>query len=125
MATTSLKPIHWLGDSKEKLLAFPDRVREEIGYALYFAQKGDKHPSAKPLKGFGGAGILEIVEEYDGGAYRAVYTVKFAGTVYALHCFQKKARHGITTSPGDIELVRKRLKTAQKHYERQPSQGTG
>jgi len=90
-------------------------VRKEIGHALYFAQKGDRHSSAKPLKGFGGAGVLEIVENYDGDAYRAVYTVKFVGAVYALHCFQKKSKRGATTPLADMELIRKRLSAARMH----------
>jgi phage-related protein len=75
-----------------------------------------KHPDAKPLKGFGGAGVLEIIDDYDRNTYRAVYTVKFAEVVYVLHCFQKKSKRGIATSPQDIELVERRLKRAQEHY---------
>jgi phage-related protein len=117
MAVVTLKPVYWMGDARTQLLEFPDAARKEIGYAFYFAQRGDKHPSAKPLKGFGGAGVLEIVESHDGNAYRAIYTVKFAGAVYALHCFQKKSKRGIATPQADMELVRKRLKAAQAHYE--------
>jgi phage-related protein len=116
MAAPELKPIHWMGDAKERLLDFPEAVRKEVGYALYFAQAGDKHPSAKPLKGFGGAGVLEVVESHAGDAYRAVYTVKFAGTVYVLHCFQKKSKQGSATPKADIDLIEKRLKAAQKHH---------
>src|SRR5919106_967989 len=88
----TIKPVRWIGNSQEDLREFPDQPRRDIGYALYFAQRGDKHPRAKPLKGFGGAGVLEIVEDHDGNTYRAVYTVKFAGVVYVLHAFQKKAK---------------------------------
>lgn len=83
-----------------------------MGFALYLAQRGGKHPDAKPLKGFGGAGVLEVVEDFDGNAYRAVYTVKLAGVVYALHAFQKKSKKGGKTAPADIEKVRTRLKMA-------------
>ncbi len=83
-----------------------------MGYALYLAQVGKKHADAKPLKGFGGAGVLEVVEDFDGNAFRAVYTVKLAGVVYVLHAFQKKSRKGVKTSAADIEKVKARLKMA-------------
>ena len=83
-----------------------------MGYALYLAQIGDKHPSAKPLKGYVGAGVLEIVDNYDGDTYRTVYKVKLAGVVYVLHAFQKKSKKGIATPKKDIDLIKKRLKLA-------------
>ncbi len=107
-----MKPAHWLGPSLDELRQMPDAVQEAIGYALYEAQLGGKHGSAKPLKGFGGAGVLEIVENHDGDTYRAVYTVKLASAVYVLHVFQKKSKRGISTPRSDIELIRKRLKEA-------------
>ena len=109
-----IKPIAWVGRSQDDLRDFPAEVRREIGYALYFAQVGDKHPTSKPLKGFGGAGVLEVVEDFDGDTYRAVYTVKFADAVYVLHAFQKKAKKGIATPKQDLELIRKRLQMAEK-----------
>ena len=87
-------------------------MRREIGFALYFAQMGDKHDSAKPLKGFGGAGVLEVVEDHAGDTYRAVYTVRLAGTVYVLHAFQKKSKKGIATPRHDLDLIRERLRQA-------------
>ena len=89
----------------------------EIGYALYLAQLGGKHGSAKPLKGFGGAGVLEVVEDHDGDSYRAVYTVRFSEAVYVLHAFQKKSKHGIETPPQEMDKVRARLKRAEEEYE--------
>lgn len=106
------KPVVWLGNSLDELRKFPDEVRDEMGYALYQAQINKKHPSAKPLKGFKGAGVLEIVEKFDGDTYRTVYTVKLAGVVYVLHAFQKKSKKGIATPTKDIELIKKRLKLA-------------
>ena len=91
------KPVVWLGNTLDELRKFPEEVRDEMGYALYLAQIGDKHPTAKPLKGFGGAGVLEIVDNYDRDTYRTVYTVKLAGVVYVLHAFQKRV--------GDAELA--------------------
>lgn len=91
----------------------PDEVRQVFGFALYQAQTGSLHPDAKPLKGFGSAGILEIVEDWRGNAYRAVYTVRFAQTVYVLHCFQKKSKRGIETPEADMKLIRARLKEAE------------
>ena len=94
----------------------PDEVQDFIGYALHWAQRGGKSPDAKPLQGFGGAGVLEIVDDFDGNTYRAMYTVRFAGAVYALHVFQKKSRKGIATPKQDIDLVKARLKRAEDHY---------
>ena len=85
-----------------------------MGYALYLAQAGGKHPEAKPLRGFGGAGVLEAVDDFDGDTYRAVYTVKFPGAVYALHAFQKKSRRGRATSRQDLELVKQRIMRASQ-----------
>src|SRR5712691_9258306 len=91
------KPVFWIASSRKDLRKFPKGVKQTIGQALFDAQTGGKHPDAKPLKGFGGAGVLEVVEDDDGSAYRAVYTVKFAGVVYVLHAFQKKSKSGIKT----------------------------
>ncbi len=76
-----MKPVHWIGSSREDLKSFPTEVRRDIGFALRTAQNGEKHPSAKPLQGFGGASVLEIVENHDGDTYRAVYTVRFAEAI--------------------------------------------
>ena len=100
----------------DDLRAFPESVKRVMGFALWRAQAGGKHIAAKPLKGFGGAGVLEIVEHDDGNTYRAVYTVKFAGVVYVLHAFQKKSSKKIGTPQREIDLVRNRLKRAEEHY---------
>jgi phage-related protein len=113
-----VKPLHWVGSSKDDLTAFPGPARREAGYALYLAQMGMKATSAKPLKGFGGAGVLEVVANHDGNTYRAMYTVKFAKAVFTLHAFQKKSKRGIATNRADIDLVRRRLKLAESAYER-------
>jgi phage-related protein len=110
------KPVEWVGSSLEDLKKFPEDVRQVVGYALYLAQRGEKHPSAKPLKGFKGAGVLEIVEDFDGDTYRAVYTLKLAGVVYVLHAFQKKSKKGIATPKQDIELIEARFKRAKEHH---------
>jgi len=108
-----LRSLRWIGSAKKDLLAMPDEVQQVFGFALFNAQIGSLHPSAKPLKGFGSAGILEIVEDRRGNAYRAVYTVRFANAVYVLHCFQKKSTRGIETSKRDLDLIRERLKEAE------------
>jgi phage-related protein len=113
-----LKPIEWISSSLEDLRKFPEDVQQMMGFALYLAQLGKKHPDAKPLKGFKGSGVLEIVEDFDGDTYRAVYTVKFEGIVYVLHAFQKKSKRGIATPKKDIELIETRLKRAKQHYEK-------
>jgi phage-related protein len=93
----------------------PDDVVDVFGFALHLAQLGRKHGQAKPLKGFGGAGVLEVVEDHKGDTYRAVYTVKIADIVYVLHCFQKKSTKGIETPKHEMDLIRERLKAAQAH----------
>jgi phage-related protein len=108
--------LHWVANSKGDLDTFPVEVQRSIGYALHFAQAGDKHPSAKPLKGFGGASILEVVEDHDGDTYRAIYTVKFSEAVYVLHIFQKKSKTGSKTPAHEIQLIRNRLKQAEEHH---------
>jgi phage-related protein len=112
----SVKPLFWIAGSKDDLRAFPEDVKDVMGFALYQAQKGAKHVAAKPLKGFGGAGVLEIVGNHEGNTFRAVYTVKFAGIVYVLDAFQKKSKKGAKTPKGDIDRIKKRLKAAEEHY---------
>ncbi len=112
-----MKPLFWVGSSKKDLLEMPAQVVDVVGYALYLAQSGHKHLQAKPLKGFGSAGVLEVVEDYDGSTYRAVYTVRFSNGVYVLYCFQKKSRKGIETSKQDKDMIEARLKLARQHSE--------
>jgi len=114
---TELRPLIWVGTTLKDLKTFPDEVKKMVGYAMHLAQSGEKHPDAKPLKGFGGAGVLEVVDDFDGDTYRAVYTVKFANAVYALHAFQKKSRKGSQTSKADIDKVKARLKVAEEIHE--------
>lgn len=109
-------PLDWVGSSKKDFLDFPSAVKDEMGAALGVAQLGGKHPSAKPWKGQG-PGVLEIVEDHAGNAYRAIYTVRFREIIYVLHAFQKKSPKGIKTPLADIELVERRLKVAQQDYE--------
>jgi phage-related protein len=109
-----LKPLEWIGSSKRDLLAMPDAVQQVFGFALYQAQIGELHSGAKPLKGFGSAGVVEVVEDWRGNAYRAVYTVRFAKAVYVLHCFQKKSKQGVETPRREIDLIRVRLRQAEE-----------
>ncbi|MFD1554145.1 type II toxin-antitoxin system RelE/ParE family toxin [Paraburkholderia silviterrae] len=111
--TTREKLLLWIGSSKKDLIAFPIEVRKFFGHALDFAQRGSQHDAAKVLKGFGGAGVLEVVEDDVGGTYRAVYTVKFQEAIFVLHCFQKKSKSGIATPKEDMDIIRARLKVAQ------------
>ena len=106
------KPLVWIGSAKKDLLALPVDVRKFFGHALDFAQRGGRHDAAKILKGFGGAGVLEVVEDDAGGTYRAVYTVKFEEVVFVLHCFHKKSKSGIATSKEDMNIIRARLRIA-------------
>jgi phage-related protein len=111
-----VKPIEWVGSSLEDLKTFPENVRKEIGYALYVAQRGEKHFSAKPMQGFKGSSVLEIFENYDGDTCRAVDTVKFVAVVDVLHAFPKKSTQGISTPKKEMRLIERRLKPAQEHY---------
>lgn len=105
--------LEWIGSSHKDLLQLPVNVRKAVGFALHFAQNGQQHPASKVLKGFGGTGVLEVVENDGGGTYRAVYTVRFEEAVFVLHCFQKKSKSGIATPKADMDVVRARLKVAE------------
>lgn len=109
-----IRRLEWIGSSKKDLLALPEEVVNVFGYALYLAQTGSKHDQAKPLRGFGSAGVLEVVEDRRGDTYRAVYTVQYAARVFVLHVFQKKSKSGIATPKPDLDLIRNRLKAAAK-----------
>jgi len=111
----SLKPLYWMGPSLKDLRDSPDEVKAGVGYALELVQKGEKPDSAKPLKGFSGASVLEIVANFDGDTWRAVYTVAVADAVYVLHFFQKQSKKGIATPKREIDLIRKRLREAIEH----------
>lgn len=111
------KPVRWIGGSKNDLSAFPNDVKLRVGGALWDAQVGLKSPAAKPLKGFGGAGVLEVVTDFDGNAFRTVYTVRFAEAVYVLHAFQKRSRRGIATPKPELDLIAARLARAKEDYE--------
>ena len=109
----NFRPVEWVGSSYKDFISFPDTVQNEMGYALYLAQTGGIHGSAKPLKGFGGACVVELVEDDRHGTYRAVYTVQFENAIYVLHAFQKKSRKGAKTPREEMELVRRRLRIAE------------
>jgi phage-related protein len=120
MATET--PLDWIGTAKKDLLAFPGPVISNMGYALGVAQLGGKHPHAKPWKG-DGSGVFEVVEDFSGNTYRAVYTVRFAEVVYVLHAFQKKSTKGIATAATDIAMIKARLRLAQADYQARTEKG--
>jgi phage-related protein len=103
-------PVEFVGSSKKDLSHFPKAVRDHVGFALWMAQRGEKHDSTKPLKGFGGASVMEIVSDHDGGAYRSVYTVKVKGVIYVLHCFEKKSKSGNKTPASEMNVIETRLR---------------
>ena len=107
------KRLFWMGDSRKRLAEFPEEVRSEIGYALFLAEWGEYHPSAKRMQRFN---AIEVVADYDGDAFRGVYTTRFKDSVYVLHCFQKKSKKGSETPRTDLGLIEKRLKEAEEHY---------
>jgi phage-related protein len=110
----TLKPLVRVRSSKDDLKKFPRTAQSHLGFALKVAQSGGKHPDAKPMKGFGGDSLIEIVEDYDGDTYRAVYTVKFAEAIYVLHAFQKKSKSGIATPKHDLDLIEEKLRRARE-----------
>ena|ERR1043165_52095 len=117
---SSPKTVVWIGTSRKDIRAFPPAVRRDIGQALYTAQQGETDPSAKPLRGFGGGSVLEIVARHVGDTWRAVYTVRYADAIYVLHAFQKKSKRGIATPKKEMDLVQQRLSEAElMHRERQ------
>lgn len=109
-----LKPVIWVGSSRKDLCAFPEPVQDHMGYALYVAQRGGKHRDTKTLSGFGGAGVVEVIKDFRGDTFRAVYTLRFAGAVYVLHAFQKKSKTGRATPRRDMELIEQRLREAEQ-----------
>jgi phage-related protein len=114
------RPIIWIGSSRRDLSGFPREVRRDIGQSLYAAQQGETDPSAKPLKGFGGGSVVEVIAGHRGDTWRTVYTVRFAEAIYVLHAFQKKSKKGIATPNKDMNLIRQRLAEAERlHRERQ------
>ena len=114
---TTRKPLKWVGSAKRDLDAMPEEVKDAFGHAIDLAQAGGKHQDAKVLTGFGSAGVLEVVEDCRGDTYRAVYTVRFIGWVYVLHCFQKKSKSGIKTPKEDLDLIKTRLKAAKQDFD--------
>ena len=117
MDKDSQRPVRWVGSSYDDGKGFPGEVQDVMGYALHQAQRGRKAGNSKPLKGFKGASVLEIVDDYDSNTYRAIYTVQYKKTIYVLHAFQKKSKKGIATPKSEIKLIGKRLQAAREHYE--------
>ena len=117
MSKQARKPLKWIGSAKRDLDSMPEDVKDLFGHAIDLAQAGGKHQDAKALSGFGSTGVLEVVEDFRGDTYRAVYTVKFAGWVYVLHCFQKKSKSGIKTPKEDMDMINARLKAAKQDFE--------
>jgi phage-related protein len=109
----ALKPVEWCGDSRKRIREFPAQVRHGVGVALMQAQFGGKAENAKPLHGFGGAGVLEVIENHQGDTYRAIYTVRLRHAVYVLHCFQKKSPKGGKVPLVDAKLIQQRLREAE------------
>jgi phage-related protein len=112
----AVKPLRWIGSSRKDYNDFPIGLQEQFGFQLFLAQTGQHPPSAKPLKGLG-SGVIELIDNFDGDAYRAVYTVRFSSAVYVLHVFKKKSKSGIKTPKSDIELIRRRLRDAEAYHE--------
>ena len=110
-----LRPLRWVASSKRDFREFPAQVQDDLGFQLYLAQTGQHPSSAKPLKGLG-SGTVELVDDFDGDAYRAVYTVRFGDAVYVLHAFKKKSKRGVKTPQPDIDLVKRRLRDAELDY---------
>ncbi len=125
MITTprATKPLRWIGSSRKDYMTFPQALQEAFGFELYLAQLGQHPPSAKPLKGLGN-GVVELIESYDGDAYRAVYTARFESAIYVVHAFKKKSKTGIKTPQSDIDLIKMRLKNAEADHKNRSKSGT-
>lgn len=115
------KPLFWVASSKKDLTAMPEEVQDAFGFALHLAQNGSKHPNTKPLKGFGGTGVMEVVEDFSGNAYRAIYTARFGSALYVLHCFQKKSTKGIQTPLHEIATIKMRFIAAEQYSKGSPT----
>ena len=116
MNVESERSVKWIGSSRRDIRRFPRAVRRDIGVALYAAQRGETDPAAKPLKGFGGSTVLEIIADHKGDTWRAVYTVRYPEAIYVLHAFQKKSKKGIATSKKDLDLIQHRLAEADRMH---------
>jgi phage-related protein len=110
----TLRPVIWVGSSRRDLRQFPEPVQDHMGYALYVAQQGGRHRDTKVLSGFGGAGVVEVMKDFRGDTFRAVYTLRHEGAVYVLHAFQKKSKTGRATPLRDMQLIRQRLREAEQ-----------
>jgi phage-related protein len=118
-----LRELVWVASSRRDIQGLPRSVQRTFGVALFAAQSGQTPPIAKPLRGFGGAGVLELIEDDRSGTYRAVYTVRLGTAIYVLHVFQKKSKRGIGTPAHEIDLIKERLKRAEAiHAERAKEQ---
>lgn len=115
----------WVGSSRRDLRRFPEPVQDHIGYALYVAQRGGTHRDTKPMTGFGGGHVIEIIKDYRGDTFRAVYTLHFAHAVYVLHAFQKKSKSGIATPRRELELIKQRLRDAEEIAKRRGHEQKG
>lgn len=113
---SSPRPLVWIGSTRGDVRAFPRAVRRDLGHALYAAQEGEVDPSAKPLSGFGGASVLEVVAQHRGDTWRAVYTIRYSEAVYVLDVFQKKSKRGVATSKKDVDLIHRRLSEAERQH---------
>jgi phage-related protein len=111
-----LKPLEWMGTSYKDLLLFPRPAVRAVGFALDQAQRGERADNVKVMQGFGGASVLEVVEDHQTDTYRAVYTVRFDEAIYVLHCFQKKSKRGIETPKPDKDIIARRLKLAAERH---------
>ena len=119
-----MKELVWIASSRRDMQAMPKGVRRTFGIALWAVQTGETPPIAKPLRGFGGAGVLELIEDDEGGTYRAIYTVRYTTAIYVLHVFQKKSKRGKATPRQDMDLIDKRLKRAAAlHAEKDKESG--
>lgn len=116
-----VKPLAWVGPSLKDFRAFPDKVKSEMGYALYVAQCGGRYRKAKTLKGMGGAGVVELIGDHQGDTYRTVYTVHFETAIYVLHAFQKKSKSGIATPQAETRLIGLRMRDAERMHKESQS----
>jgi phage-related protein len=101
-----VKPVFWMGGSREDVRRFPETAQDSLGFELYRVQCGFDPKDWKPMTGIG-TGVKEIRVRDEAGIFRLIYLAARPEGVYVLHCFQKKSQK---TSRSDFDLAMKRFK---------------
>lgn len=112
------RKVIYLGSTLKELKKLPPAVKEVFAHGIHLATIGSAHVDSKPLKGFGGRSVVEIIGNGRGETYRAIYTVKYQECIYVLHVFKKKSTKGISMPKKEQKVLEERIKTASAHYKK-------